>query len=121
MVVAAATIVAAPNEAIEAHRRHHHHHNNNAAQRAKRNVILLSSSSNMECYSPNEEEIYGRTSSAHLLTLVYGRNAHSAAVVIQRAFRARRIQSQFEKLMSLALSADRLDRRLSLLGPGNTF
>ena len=59
------------------------------------------------------------TSAAHLLALSYGAGAGRAAAVIQRAYRAHRLQSQFSRLMSLAMSADRLDRRLSLLGPGN--
>ena len=59
------------------------------------------------------------TSPAALLELAYGRAANRAAAVIQRAYRAHRLQSQFSRLMSLAMSADRLDRRLSLLGPGN--
>ena len=58
------------------------------------------------------------TSPAALLELAYGAGAHRAAAVIQRAYRAHRLQSQFSRLMSLAMSADRLDRRLSLLGPG---
>ena len=58
------------------------------------------------------------TSAAHLLALSYGAGANEAAAVIQRAYRAHRLQSQFSRLMSLAMSADRLDRRLSLLGPG---
>ena len=60
-----------------------------------------------------------KTSAAHLLALSYGAGAGRAAAVIQRAYRAHRLQSQFSRLMSLAMSADRLDRRLSLLGPGN--
>ena len=47
----------------------------------------------------------------------YGEAEHRAAVVIQRAFRAARLQKQFDQLMTLAMSSDRLDRRLSLLGP----
>ena len=58
------------------------------------------------------------TSAAHLLELSYGAGANRAAAVIQRAYRAHRLQTQFSRLMSLAMSADRLDRRLSLLGPG---
>jgi hypothetical protein len=61
----------------------------------------------------------GPTSAAHLLELSYGERANAAATVIQRAFRAQRLQSQFTKLMCLAMSADRLENRLSLLGPGN--
>ena len=61
------------------------------------------------------------TSAAHLLALSYGAGAWRAATVIQRAYRAHRLQSQFSRLMSLAMSADRLDRRLSLLGPGKAI
>ncbi len=62
-----------------------------------------------------------RTSASYLLQLAYGGRANSAALVIQRAFRAYRLQRQFAKLMALAMSADRLDRRLSLLGPGESI
>ena len=53
------------------------------------------------------------------LELKYGgaEVSHWAAIVIQRAFRAKRLQRQFDQLMTLAMSSDRLERRLSLLGP----
>jgi len=43
--------------------------------------------------------------------------ANAAAAVIQRAWRAHKLQNQFAKIMHLAASSDRLDKRLSLLGP----
>ena len=53
------------------------------------------------------------------LELKYGGKelAHNSAIVIQRGFRAARLQRQFSRLLKLALSTDRLDRRMSLLGP----
>ncbi len=43
--------------------------------------------------------------------------ANAAAAIIQRWYRAARLQKSFTKLMELAMSSDRLDKRLSLLGP----
>ena len=46
--------------------------------------------------------------------------ANVAAITIQRAYRAAKLQRQFDRLVRLAKSADRLDRRMSLLDP-STF
>ena len=46
--------------------------------------------------------------------------ANIAATTIQRAYRSAKLQQQFDRLLRLAKSADRLDRRLSLLEP-STF
>ena len=43
--------------------------------------------------------------------------SNAAATILQRAYRAKRLQNQFSKLLTLALSSDRVDKRLSLLGP----
>ena len=43
--------------------------------------------------------------------------ANVAATTIQRAYRSARLQRQFSRLLKLAKSAERLDRRLSLLDP----
>ena len=43
--------------------------------------------------------------------------ANVAATTIQRAYRSARLQRQFARLLKLAKSAERLDRRLSLLDP----
>ena len=42
-----------------------------------------------------------------------------AATTIQRAYRSTKLQRQFDQLVRLAKSADRLDRRMSLLEPPN--
>ena len=41
---------------------------------------------------------------------------HAAAIVIQRWYRSALIKRQFSRLMSMAFSQDRMDKRLSLIG-----
>ena len=53
---------------------------------------------------------------SHLEYIYGGKDrSHGAAAVIQRAFRAFQLQKQFSKLLSLAMSTERIDKRLSLL------
>ncbi len=67
---------------------------------------------------PHPSMIRFRTFQEELESRYGGREvAHAAAAAIQRWYRAARLQKSFSKLMELAMSSDRLDRRLSLLGP----
>ncbi len=47
--------------------------------------------------------------------------AHAAATAIQRGWRAARLRGQFARLLQLAHSSERLERRLSLLGPDDSY